>query len=285
MIEPTPTVLIIAGSDPGSGAGIQADLKTCSAWGVYATCAITALTVQNTRQVYRTHPVHASLVYEQCEKVATDFALQAVKIGMLLTRENVRAVARFLSQFSIPYVVLDPVLKATNGEELLEKSALHILKEELLPRVHYLTPNLNEARILTGMTITTEKDMIEASHHFLRMGVRGVVLKGGHLKESRNAIDIVATQDEVCLLVGPRYEFDAHGTGCTFASALTAGLVRGFDFLKSAFHAKVYTSFALKHAKSPGKGISILNHFWTGSIPYRSPESASATIKLKRVHL
>jgi len=219
--------LTIAGSDSGGGAGIQADLKTFAAHGVFGTSAITAITAQNTVGVTAVFPLPADLVTAQIEAVATDIGLHAVKTGMLATAAIVEAVAAAIASLDLPNVVVDPVMIAKSGDRLLEPEAVSAMTTELLPRAFVVTPNIPEAEVLASMSIPTVKEARRAARRIREMGPQAVVIKGGHL-EGADVIDLLWDGHELIELRAPRIESgNTHGTGCTFASAIAASLALG----------------------------------------------------------
>lgn len=247
------TALTIAGSDSGGGAGIQADLRTFQALGVYGTSAITAVTAQNTLGVRAVQAMAASIVAAQIDAVAEDFTLSATKIGMLANAEIVRAVAAAIDRHHLQPVVLDPVMIAKGGDALLSPDAVAALGAELLPRAAIITPNLAEAEVLTGRTITTVAGMREAAADLLRAGARAVVIKGGHLDGP--AIDLYVDGHSSEELSAPRLTTThTHGTGCTFASAIAARLALGDDLVVAVRAAKAYVHRAIELAPGLGRG-------------------------------
>ena len=218
------TALTIAGSDSGAGAGIQADLKTFAAHGVYGTSAITAVTAQNTLGVIDWQALPADLVIAQIEAIAGDIGADAVKTGMLANAAIVEAVAAAISSLDLPLVVVDPVMIAKGGDRLLEEEAVQAMRTELLPVAHVVTPNIPEAEVLAGMPIGSVADMREAALRILGLGPRVVMVKGGHL-DGPESIDVVSTGAETWEIRGPRIPTTStHGTGCTLASAIAANL-------------------------------------------------------------
>jgi hydroxymethylpyrimidine/phosphomethylpyrimidine kinase len=256
------TALTIAGSDSGGGAGIQADLKTFAAHGVFGTSAITAITAQNTLGVTAWQAIAADLVTAQIEAVAGDIAPDAVKTGMLANAAIVEAVAAAIESLELPLVVVDPVMVAKGGDRLLEEDAIYAVRAELLPRAHLVTPNIPEAEALAGMPIHNVDDMREAGRRILTMGPRVVLVKGGHL-EGPYAIDVACTPDETYELRGDRIPgTSTHGTGCTLASAIAANLALGLSDREAIVNAKAYLEGAIRHAPGLGRGHGPLNHFW-----------------------
>src|SRR5688572_16686143 len=235
-----PTALTIAGSDSGGGAGIQADLKTFAAHGVFGTSAVTAVTAQNTLGVTMWLAMPSDLVTAQIEAVAGDIGVDAVKIGFLANAAFVEAVAAAAAELDLSLVVLDPVMVAKGGDRLLEEEAIETMRTELLPRAHVITPNIPEAEVLSGHSIRTTGDMRDAAHRILALGPRIVIVKGGHL-EGPNAIDVVCSADAEFELTGERIETSStHGTGCTLSSAIAANLALGLDDRAAIERAREY---------------------------------------------
>ena len=258
-----PTALTIAGSDSGGGAGIQADLKTFAACGVYGTSAITAVTAQNTLGVTAWEPVSTELVIAQIEAVAADLPPRAVKTGMLATAAIVEAVAATIVALDLPNLVVDPVMIAKGGDRLLREDAVAAIKAELLTLAEVVTPNVPEAEVLAGIAIRTLDDMRAAARRIRAMGPRVVVVKGGHLPAGDLVIDVVCTPDAEFDLQGPRLvSRHTHGTGCTFAAAIAAYLALGQPVEDALRSARAYLEGAIRHAPQLGAGHGPLNHFW-----------------------
>ena len=256
------TALTIAGSDSSGGAGIQADLKTFAAHGVFGTSAITAVTAQNTRGVIAWQALPADLVTAQIEAVVGDLGTDAVKVGMLATAAIVEAVAAAIRALDLPQVVVDPVMVAKGGDRLLEADAVAVMKSELLPTAHVVTPNVPEAEVLADMPIASIEDMRRAGQRILRSGPRVVLVKGGHL-EGADAVDVACTEGGVFELRRPRVNTrHTHGTGCTLSSAIAANLARGLTDREALEGAREYLDGALRHAPGLGTGHGPLNHFW-----------------------
>ena len=254
-------VLIIAGSDSGGGAGIQADIKTVTAMGGYAMTAITALTAQNTTGVYGIHNVPESFLRKQISLVLTDIGADAIKTGMLSTARSITTVAGMLRRYAkdIP-LILDPVMVAKGGSPLLRDDAISVLKEKLLPMATLITPNIPEAQLLTGVKIKTTDDMRKAGEILLSMGVKAALIKGGH-SEGAVLTDLLVTPHSVILYKSRRINTPhTHGTGCTFASAIATGIAGGLPLEKSVYNAKSYLIKAIKTAPGFGKGHGPLNH-------------------------
>lgn len=256
------TALTIAGSDSGGGAGIQADLKTFAAHGVFGTSAITAITAQNTLGVTAWEAVSTALVVAQIEAVAADIGADAVKTGMLANAEIVRAVAETLRRLRLPHLVVDPVMVAKGGDRLLEEAAVTAIRENLLPLAEVVTPNIPEAEVLADMKIASLEHMREAGRRILALGPRVVLVKGGHL-EAPESIDVACTADGSEEFSGPRISsVHTHGTGCTLASAIAANLAAGLDHRAAIAGAKTYVEGAIRNAPGVGRGQGPLNHFW-----------------------
>lgn len=258
-----PIALTIAGSDSGGGAGIQADLKTFSALGVYGASVITALTAQNTLGVQGIHDVPAEFVARQIRSVLDDLAVRAVKIGMLSVPATIEAVAQGLAEFEGP-VVLDPVMVAASGDSLLSESAIETLKRRLIPGVAVLTPNLPEAaRLLGTAPATNEVEMETQGRALLALGPKAVLVKGGH-GEGAEAIDLLVSSAGTTRLVLPRIPSrNAHGTGCTLSSAIAAGLAKGLALQEAVSAAKTYVHAAIAAADrlDIGHGHGPTHHF------------------------
>jgi len=257
-----PAALTIAGSDSGGGAGIQADLKTFAAHGVYGTSAITALTAQNTVGVSGVHTVPDDFVTAQIEAVVSDLGCNAVKTGMLANSTIVEAVAAAVESLDLPNLVVDPVMVAKSGDHLLDEEAVHALRWTLLRLARVVTPNIPEAEVLAKMSITSLADMKEAARRIAMLKPAAVVIKGGHLA-GPEVIDVLLEGGEYHEWVGPRIEGpNTHGTGCTFAAAIAAQLAKGASLVEAVPAAKAYVEGAMRHGIPLGKGHRPLNHFW-----------------------
>jgi hydroxymethylpyrimidine/phosphomethylpyrimidine kinase len=258
------TALTIAGSDSGGGAGIQADLKTFAALGVYGTCAVTAVTAQNTLGVTGIVALPPEIVTAQIEAVAGDIGVGAVKTGMLANGAIVQAVAAAIDALRLPLVVVDPVMIAKSGDRLLDDDAVAALKSDLLGRAFVVTPNVPEAEVLADMTISSAEDTREAARRILALGPCAVIVKGGHLAGAE-AVDLVYDGREFRELCGPRIDTrHTHGTGCTFSAAIAANLTLGRSLRDAAEHAKNYVTRAILHGLDIGHGHGPLDHFWNG---------------------
>lgn len=258
----TAVMLSIAGSDPSGGAGIQADLKTASALGVYGATVITALTVQNTRGVTGIHAVPVDFIMAQYDAVVTDLEVGAVKIGMLGTVEVVEAVATMLRRHPVPAMVLDPVMVATSGDRLVPTDAETAIRDLLLPMATVVTPNVPEAAALTGLAVSSEEDMVLAGEALLDLGVVHALVKGGHLGGA-SSIDMLVSGDGAQRFEAPRVRTsNTHGTGCTLSSAIAARLVQGDSVADAVAAAKVYLTRALVAgaARRIGHGNGPVDH-------------------------
>lgn len=254
--------LTIAGSDSGGGAGIQADLKTFTVFGVFGTSAITALTAQNTIGVQGIHEVDPGFVKQQIKSVLEDIGADAVKTGMLANPEIVKAVADVIREYNLDNVVVDPVMIAKSGDSLLSEEACKTVIDELVPLSTVVTPNIHEAEAMLGMNIDSLEDMNEAGKKIREMGCKWVVIKGGHMEEDRQATDVVYNGEEYFLLSEYRHKTkNSHGTGCTFSSAITAGLAKGYPVLKAIQQAKAFITMAIKDGIDIGSGHGPTNHF------------------------
>lgn len=254
-------VLVVAGSDSGGGAGIQADIKTIMALGGYATTALTAVTAQNTQGVAGIHGLTPNFVRLQMETVWNDLGADAIKTGMLGTAETVEAVADFVEARAgnIPLVV-DPAMVAKGGATLLEGGAIKAMKDRLLLLATVMTPNVPEAEALTGMEITSSDSFEHAAEILLTLGAKAVLLTGGHLMEAEIR-DVLATPDGLEVFQGPRLETrHTHGTGCTLASALATGLAQGLSLRDAVLRARAYVFEAICTAPGFGQGHGPLNH-------------------------
>src|SRR5262245_46314716 len=248
------TVLTIAGSDPSGGAGIQADLKTFAAFGAYGASAITAVTVQNTLGVDAVSPLAADLGIAQIEAVAGDLEIHATKTGMLATAAIVEAVTAAIDELELPLVVVDPVLVSTSGERLLDLDGVRALRAELLPRARVVTPNLPEAEALSGRRIQSAAEARDAAQRIRDLGPRAVIITGGHAAGSE-IVDLLLDDVEFHEFRTARVETrGAHGTGCTYASAVAAALALGRALPDAAAEAQRYVAGALAHAPQIGHG-------------------------------
>jgi hydroxymethylpyrimidine/phosphomethylpyrimidine kinase len=254
-------VLIVAGSDSGGGAGIQADIKTVTALSGYAATAVTALTAQNTRGVFGVLPVEPAFIRQQMERVLGDIGADAIKTGMLHDAAVIETVADVLDGLEgrIP-VVVDPVMVAQSGDALLAPEAVQALTRRLARHATLMTPNVHEAERLTGMTIRSVADMKDAAGRLLQLGCEAVLLKGGHL-DGDTVIDVLARDDQILQFENPRIDTPhLHGTGCTLASAIATGFAQGLDLDTAFRRARAYLQEAIRTAPGLGQGNGPVNH-------------------------
>jgi hydroxymethylpyrimidine/phosphomethylpyrimidine kinase len=262
---PRPRALTIAGSDSGGGAGIQADLKTFSALGVFGMTAITAVTVQNTKGVSGVEELPPHTVAEQIRAVARDIGVDATKTGMLASAPIVEAVAEAIEETRIPDLVVDPVFVSKHGHPLLADAAVDSLRRLILPLATLVTPNLPEAARLVGFDVQAPDDMRRAASAILRLGPRAVLMKGGHLEGDR-ASDLFVEGGVEEWIDGERIDTPhTHGTGCTLSAAITAHLARGASLPDAVRAGKAFVTEAIRHALALGEGIGPVDHLW--SIP------------------
>ena len=257
-------VLICAGSDSGGGAGIQADIKTVTALGCFAATAITALTSQNTKGVFNVLDIPTSFLRQQMTVVLEDIGADVIKTGMLHSAEVIRTISNTLESLGdSSSLVVDPVMVAKGGHSLLQASAVDALKSELIHKADVLTPNIPEAEVLAGIEITSVDDMRRAGECLLRMGARSVLIKGGHLTDD-TLTDILLTQSEEKFYSSPRLKtVHTHGTGCTLASAVAAGIAQGLELQIATERARKYVFEAIRSAPGFGAGHGPLNHAHT----------------------
>lgn len=254
-------VLILAGSDSGGGAGIQADIKAVTAMGGYAATAITAITVQNTLGVHGVHPLPLDLIEAQARVVLDDIGADAIKTGMLGSVEVVERIAAILDTSNVPAVV-DPVMVAKGGAALLDEGAVQAVRSLMIPRAALLTPNAPEAEVLTGLEVADLEGQRRAGAVLLGMGAGAVLMKGGHVP-GETVIDLLLTPAGETLLEGPRIETTStHGTGCTLASAIAAGLALGRPLETAVAEGWAYVAEAIRRAPGLGKGHGPLDHGW-----------------------
>jgi hydroxymethylpyrimidine/phosphomethylpyrimidine kinase len=261
MSESVARVLIVAGSDSGGGAGIQADIKTCAAFGVYSATAITAITAQNTTGVQRVEALAPDLVADQMRSVLSDIGADVIKIGMLANAKVIEAVADVISKDAEEItVVLDPVLVATSGDALLDANAIDVLKELLLPLADVITPNTHESALLTGLKVEDGDGMIAAGDALREMGAYAALMKGGHL-DGKSVTDILVAEEGNQIMNAPRiYSRHTHGTGCTLASAVAALLAQGAPLEIAVMEAREFVFEAIRSAPKLGAGNGPLNH-------------------------
>jgi hydroxymethylpyrimidine/phosphomethylpyrimidine kinase len=255
------TALTIAGSDCSGGAGIQADLKTFSAHGVFGMSVITSVVAENTLRVIDIQDIRTDMIVKQIDAVFEDIVPDAVKIGMLSNRETMLTVAEKLKQWKPANVVIDPVMYAKNGSALMEPEAVNTLIAEIVPFADLITPNIPEAEKMSGIDIATQDDMKTAARIIRDMGCRSVLVKGGHAVG--DATDILFDGNEFYSFTAQRIDTkNTHGTGCTFSSAIAANLALGLPFAKAVELAKEYVTGAIRHSLPLGKGNGPTNHFY-----------------------
>lgn len=253
--------MTIAGSDSGGGAGIQADLKTFAAHGVYGTSAITAVTAQNTEAVTGVETLSPDFVALQIDAIVEDIGVDAAKTGMLATSGVITVVAQKLEDHHIEKAVVDPVMVAKSGDRLLEPSAIETLKKELVPRAYVVTPNLPEAEALVGFPVEEEHAVKRAARQIVEMGAKAVVIKGGH-GNGEESIDWLYDGRRFSRFAAPRVATrNTHGTGCTFSAAIAAQLARGAELEAAVRSAKRYLSAALEAGVAIGRGHGPVDHF------------------------
>jgi len=256
-----PRAMTIAGSDSGGGAGIQADLKTFQALGVYGTSALTAITAQNTLGVRGAHEIPASMIAAQIDAVIEDIGVDAAKTGMLSSAEIIATVADRLRHWRVDRLVVDPVMVAKSGDRLLREDAVSALVHELLPLAMVVTPNIPEAEVLLGRRLVSDDDIHKAARDLLDLGPRAVVLKGGH--RSGDAVDLLFDGSTFHQFRAERVSTpNTHGTGCTFSAAIAAELARGAELHAAVGMAKAYLTEAIRRATPLGAGHGPVAHDW-----------------------
>jgi hydroxymethylpyrimidine/phosphomethylpyrimidine kinase len=261
------TALTIAGSDSGGGAGVQADLKTFAAHGVFGTSAITAITAQNTVGVTRVQALPADLVTAQIEAVVSDIGAHAVKTGMLATAAIIEAVAAAVAALDLPWLVVDPVMVSKSGSRLLDDEAVATLKVELLRHAYVVTPNVPEAEVLSGLAIRTDEDVRRAARAIADLGPSTVIVKGGHRPEPE-IVDVLYDGDAFHEFRAERVPgANTHGTGCTFSAALTAHLACGTALAAAIPLAQRYVATAIRLGPALGRGHRPMNHLWREQRP------------------
>jgi hydroxymethylpyrimidine/phosphomethylpyrimidine kinase len=253
--------MTIAGSDSGGGAGIQADLKTFQALGVYGASSLTAITAQNTVGVTAVHEIPTDVIGAQIDAVASDIGVDAAKTGMLSSAEIIVMVSDRIRHWRIDRLVVDPVMVAKSGDRLLREDAVQALIRELLPLAMVLTPNLPEAEVLVGHALHTDAAIREAARVILALGPRSVVMKGGHREGP--AVDVLFDGRDFTAFESERFEtLNTHGTGCTFSAAIAAGLAQGLEVSKAVGGAKRYVSEAIRRSEPLGAGHGPVAHDW-----------------------
>ncbi len=271
MAERPPVVLTIAGFDPSSGAGVTADIKTIAAHGCYGVACITALTVQSTAGVHRVEAVDSSLITETLQELAADLSIAAVHIGMLGTGKIVRAVADFLAQGAgkaglskLPNIVLDPIVKSSSGADLLDTSGMKLLVEKLIPLADVLTPNVDEAALLTGLKVTDLDEMRLAANKFHEMGSRALVITGGHLDKAIDLLSFTSKRgiEQEVFKAERQRSNSTHGTGCAFSTAMACHLALDRGLPEAALLSKTYVTAAIAAGHPLGRGTGPLHHLY-----------------------
>lgn len=261
---PRPRALSVAGSDSGGGAGIQADLKTFSALGVYGMTAITAVTVQNTKGVSGYEALSPTIVADQIRAVVTDIGVDAAKTGMLASAAIVEAASDALRETGVPNLIVDPVFVSKHGHPLLEEDAVRALRDRILPLATLVTPNLPEATGLAGFEVSTRDLMEDAAEAILTMGPNAVLVKGGHLEGATDADDLFFDGGRMEWIAGERIDTPhTHGTGCTLSSAIAAHLARGAGLPDAVRAGKAFVTEAIRHALELGDGIGPVDQLWS----------------------
>jgi hydroxymethylpyrimidine/phosphomethylpyrimidine kinase len=282
MAEMPPVVLTIAGFDPSSGAGVTADIKTMAAHGCYGVACITAMTVQSTAGVRKVVVTSAGLVSETLRELLSDIEVAAVHIGMLGSGAVAKAVAEILESEKLGNVVLDPVLKASSGADLLDREGLEILKKRLIPLSAVVTPNTDEAAVLTGLAVTNPEQMREAAHTLHEMGARGVAITGGHLSKAIDLLSFTTGRGvEQEIFKSDRQKSNStHGTGCAFATAMSCHLALGRGLPEAVLLAKAYVTAAIANAHPLGRGIGPVHHLFR----MKQTQRRSAPAETEHVH-
>lgn len=261
MSQTPPVVLTIAGFDPSSGAGVTADIKTIAAHGCYGIAAVTAMTVQSTAGVRQVSPVDPQLLTDTLDELVCDVKVSAVHIGMLGSGDLASTVAGFLEKTKLPNVVLDPILKSSSGAALLDDFGITVLRERLLPLVAVITPNVHEARAVTGIPIENVDDMRLAAQRLHEIGAQGVVITGGHLQR---AIDLLSIKDQYSQLFKSDLvpSTNTHGTGCAFSTAMACELAQERPLSTAVLLAKSYVTATIINGYPIGKGVGPVNHMY-----------------------
>jgi len=264
MAVTPPVVLTIAGFDPSSGAGVTADIKTIAAHECYGVSCITAMTVQSTRGVRRVEPVDPRIVAETLQELISDVEVMAVHIGMLGTSDMVATVADFLHSAKLPHVVLDPILKSSSGQDLLDVAGRKLLTERLLPLAEVVTPNLDEAAALTALEVTGIEQMRSAAARLHSLGAANVVVTGGHLEKAIDLLSFTTNGriEEEVFKANRLRSSSTHGTGCAFATALACHLAHGRGLPEAVLLSKAYVSAAIARAQAVGRGVGPLHHLF-----------------------
>lgn len=271
MVLRPPVVLTVAGFDPSSGAGITADIKTIAAHDCYGVSCITALTVQSTQGVRRVEGVDPKVIRETLQELASDLAIEAVHLGMLGNERVVEAVADFLGDSRLPHVVLDPILKSSSGAHLLDAAGTRLMIEKLVPLAEVVTPNLDEASVLTGMVVTNLDEMRAAAAHLHSLGAANVVVTGGHLDKAIDLLSFSTSrgQEQEVFKADRQRSNSTHGTGCAFATALACHLALGRGLPEGVLLSKAYVTAAIANAHPLGRGTGPLHHLFRMNLQRR----------------
>jgi hydroxymethylpyrimidine kinase/phosphomethylpyrimidine kinase len=281
--------LSIAGSDSGGGAGIQADIQTMSALGVYPCTVITAITAQNTSRVNHIAPVDPDSIRKQIESVVSDIPVHAIKIGMVYNKEIISVVSRYLKKYEIP-IVLDPVLAAGTGAKLLLEKFLEEFKSKLIPLADLVTPNINEAQKLTGIKIRNESDVTEAAFKIKELGAKNVIVKGGHFNGTNHVVDILIDKNSNATRISNAriHISETHGSGCNFSAAMTAFIAKKFSISRSCIMANKYVHESLSNIIDLGKGLPVnapLFSMYDNACRYRTTTDLTAAVsQLTTIH-
>jgi hydroxymethylpyrimidine/phosphomethylpyrimidine kinase len=264
MAVTPPVVLTIAGFDPSSGAGITADIKTIAAHECFGISCITALTVQSTRGVRRVEGIDPAIIAETLRELVSDFDVKAVHIGMLGNEEVVKVVADFLAETQLPHIVLDPILKSSSGADLLDRAGTRFLIERLLPLTNVITPNLDEASILTGTAVTNLDEMRQAAARLHALGAINVVITGGDMAKATELLSFTTARgvEQEVFKADRQVSNSTHGTGCAFATSLACHLAHGRGLPEAVLLSKVYVSAAISNAQPLGHGVGPLHHLY-----------------------
>ncbi len=264
MASKPPVVLTVAGFDPSSGAGITADIKTIAAHECYGVACITALTVQSTQGVRRVQAIAPEMIRETLDELASDLEIAAVHIGMLGNAKAVKAVIDFLNQARPPHVVLDPILKSSSGADLLDAAGTKLMIEKLVPLSEIITPNLDEASILTGQAVTSLEEMKQAASRLHAMGATNVAVTGGHLAKAVDLLSFSTAKgiEQEIFKADRLQSTSTHGTGCAFATALACHLAHGRGLPEAVLLSKAYVSAAIANAQPLGRGTGPLHHLY-----------------------
>jgi hydroxymethylpyrimidine/phosphomethylpyrimidine kinase len=251
------TALTIAGSDPTGGAGLQADLRVFSHFGVYGLSAVSALTAQNTYEVNAIQKVDGRFIEEQLNSLISDIRPDAIKTGMLFSKDAVKAAAKIIKGYDLENLVIDPVAVSSTGASLMENGALDALKKELFPVARVITPNIYEATAISGVNIMNEKDMEKAAVELKKLGTETVIITGGHLE--KETLDLIYDGEKFHKIKGKKIKGEYHGTGCAFSAAITACLAKGMSVLTAVKKAKGFIDTAIKNSRDIGKGMRLLD--------------------------